>query len=83
MDFGGTDATNFSKAGLKAATIIGLGADFWRFWHSLKDTPGIIEVDKLQTCAEMGIWFIEDFWTRNCALRTDKELGNLARKTAK
>lgn len=60
MDFGGTDAANFSKAGLKAATIIGLDEDFWRFWHSLQDTPEIIEVDKLQTCAEIGIQFIED-----------------------
>ena len=60
MDFGGTDAANFSKRGLKAATIIGLDKDFWKFWHSLKDTPEIIEVDKLQTCAEIGIQFIED-----------------------
>ena len=60
MDFGGTDAANFSKAGVNAATIIGLNEDFWRLWHSLEDTPEIIEVDKLQTCVMIGIQFIED-----------------------
>ena len=60
MDFGGTDAANFSKAGLKAATIIGLGGPFWRFWHSLEDTPDLIEANNLLTCAEIGIQFIED-----------------------
>jgi hypothetical protein len=60
MDFGGTDAANFSKAGLKAATIIGLDASFWRFWHSLEDTPQIIEKENLLTCAEIGIQFIQD-----------------------
>jgi len=60
MDFGGTDAANFSKAGLKAATIIGLDEAFWKFWHSLQDTPDIIEAQNLLTCAGIGIQFIED-----------------------
>jgi len=60
MDFGGTDAANFSKAGLKAATVIGLGEAFWKLWHSLQDIPDIIVADNLSTCAEIGIEFIED-----------------------
>jgi len=60
MDFGGTDAANFSKAGLKAATIIGRDGAFWKFWHSLQGTPEVIEADNLFACAEIGIQFIED-----------------------
>ncbi len=60
MDFGGTDAANFSKARLKAATIIGLGEDFWRLWHSLEDTPDVIDPDNLLACAQIGIQFIQD-----------------------
>ena len=60
MDFGGTDAANFSKAGLRATTLIGLDEDFWRFWHSLEDTPDVIETDSLLICAEIAVQFIED-----------------------
>jgi len=60
MDFGGTDAANFSKAGLKAATVIALGEAFWKLWHNLQDTPDIIVADNLSTCAEVGIQLIED-----------------------
>jgi len=60
MDFGGTDAANFSKTGLKAATVIALGEAFWKFWHSLRDVPDIIVAENLSTCAEIGIQFIED-----------------------
>lgn len=66
MDFGGTDAANFSKAGLMATTIIGLDEDFWRFWHSLEDTPDIIEADSLLICAEMTVQFIDDLERMTC-----------------
>lgn len=64
MDFGGTDAANFSKAGLKAATVIALGEAFWKLWHSLRDIPDIIVPDILSTCAEIGTQFIEDMDSR-------------------
>lgn len=60
MEFGGTDAANFSKARLKATSLIGLGEALWKFWHSLLDVPDIIVVDNLLACAKIGIQFIED-----------------------
>ncbi len=50
LRFGATDATSFSRAGLKAATIIGIDeGGFPANWHVLEDTPEGIDEACLRT----------------------------------
>ncbi|HUX99844.1 MAG TPA: M28 family peptidase [Candidatus Deferrimicrobium sp.] len=59
--FGGTDAANFSKKGLEAISIVGLTPHGYpETWHTLKDTPQIIEHEKLDKTLQASIKFLSD-----------------------
>ncbi len=61
VHFGGSDAANFSKKGLKAISIMGLTPQGYPdTWHVMEDKPGIIEEDKLERTLEATIKFIEE-----------------------
>ncbi|MFX1602681.1 MAG: M28 family peptidase, partial [Promethearchaeota archaeon] len=58
--FGGTDASNFIKAGLRAASVVGIGPDeFIANWHSLKDTPDMIDQSVLLNAVRLAVAFLE------------------------
>jgi hypothetical protein len=60
--FGGTDAASFSKKGLKAISLVGLTRHGYpETWHTLKDTPQVIEQDKLEKTLQVSIKFLDDF----------------------
>ncbi|MFW9889794.1 MAG: M28 family metallopeptidase [Candidatus Thorarchaeota archaeon] len=60
--FGGTDASNFIKAGLRATAVVGISeAGFLKNWHTLDDTPEnidesvLVDAVKLATAVLMKI----------------------------
>ena len=58
--FGGTDASNFIKAGLRAVSVVGIGPDgFIANWHSLKDTHDIIDQGVLVDAVRLAVAFME------------------------
>jgi Zn-dependent M28 family amino/carboxypeptidase len=58
--FGGTDASNFIKAGLQAASVVGIGPEeFITNWHSLKDTPDAIDENVLVDAVKLVVAFLE------------------------
>ncbi len=58
--FGGTDASNFIKAGLRAVSVVGIGPEeFITNWHSLKDTPDIIDQRVLLDAVRLAVAFLE------------------------
>jgi hypothetical protein len=65
LGFGGSDAANFSKKGLKAISLIGLTPEKYPdTWHELTDTPEFIEEDKLETTLNTTIQFLKDLDSR-------------------
>jgi len=59
--FGGTDAALFSKAKLKAISIIGLTSeDYPDTWHELSDTPENIIEDRLEKTLKVAIQYLND-----------------------
>jgi hypothetical protein len=58
--FGGTDASNFIKAGLYATSVVGISADgFIENWHSLNDTPEAIDDEVLVSAVRLAIAFLK------------------------
>ncbi|MFW9968040.1 MAG: M28 family metallopeptidase [Candidatus Thorarchaeota archaeon] len=54
--FGGTDASNFIKAGLRATAIVGISeAGFLKNWHTLDDTPENIDETVLIDAVKLAI----------------------------
>ncbi|MHA1649155.1 MAG: M28 family metallopeptidase [Candidatus Helarchaeota archaeon] len=59
VHFGGTDAASFSKKKLKAISIMGLTPDKYpHTWHTLSDTPEIIEEELLENTLQATIKFL-------------------------
>ncbi len=59
--FGGSDAANFSKKGLKAITLMGLTRDGYPdTWHVMEDTPKVIEQKKLDRSLQATIKYLID-----------------------
>jgi len=59
--FGGTDATFFSKAKLKAISIIGLTPESYPdTWHELFDTPENINEESLEKTLKVTIQYLKD-----------------------
>jgi hypothetical protein len=53
---GGTDASNFIKAGLRATAVVGISeAGFLENWHSLNDTPENIDESALVNAVRLAI----------------------------
>jgi hypothetical protein len=58
--FGGTDASNFIKAGLQATAVVGISeTGFIDNWHSLNDTPKHIDEEVLVNAVKLAIGFIK------------------------
>ncbi|MHA2433092.1 MAG: M28 family metallopeptidase [Candidatus Thorarchaeota archaeon] len=58
--FGGTDASNFIKAGLRATSVVGMGPEgFIANWHTLKDTPDMIDEKVLLDAVRLAVAFLE------------------------
>jgi hypothetical protein len=58
--FGGTDASSFIKAGLRAVSVVGIGPDgFIANWHSLNDTPDMIDEGVLVDAVRLAVAFLE------------------------
>jgi hypothetical protein len=54
--FGGTDSSNFIKAGLRATAIVGISeAGFLENWHTLDDTPEHIDESTLVNAVRLAI----------------------------
>jgi Zn-dependent M28 family amino/carboxypeptidase len=54
--FGGTDSSNFIKAGLRATAIVGISeAGFLENWHTLDDTPENIDESTLVNAVRLAI----------------------------
>lgn len=65
LGFGGSDAANFSKKGLKAISLFGLTTENYPdTWHELADTPEFIEEDKLETTLNTTIQYLKDLDSR-------------------
>jgi len=63
--FGGTDAAFFSKAKLKAISILGLtSADYPDTWHELSDTPENIIEECLDKTLNVSIQYLNDLDSR-------------------
>ena len=59
--FGGTDAAFFSKAKLKAISIIGLTPESYPdTWHELSDTPENINEESLEKTLKVTIQYLKD-----------------------
>jgi len=59
--FGGTDAAHFSKAGLKALTILGLTPHGYPdTWHVMEDTPENIDEALLEKTFGVAVRYIQD-----------------------
>nr|MDO8114829.1 M20/M25/M40 family metallo-hydrolase [Candidatus Sigynarchaeota archaeon] len=66
QDFGGTDAVHFSRAGIKAITIIGLSDQHYPDpWHEVIDTPAIVEQGHLDKTLAIATRYLEDLDGRN------------------
>ncbi|MFW9801681.1 MAG: M28 family metallopeptidase [Candidatus Thorarchaeota archaeon] len=53
--FGGTDASNFIKAGLRATSVVGISeAGFLENWHTLDDTPDNIDESVLVDAVKLA-----------------------------
>ncbi len=54
--FGGTDASNFIKAGLYATAVVGISeAGFLKNWHTLNDTPEQIDESVLVEAVKLAV----------------------------
>ncbi len=62
LGYGGTDAANFSKAKLKAISIVGVTEkkSYPDTWHTLKDTPEGIMEDLLEKTLKVSIQYLID-----------------------
>ena len=59
QSFGGTDSAPFSRAGLKAASVLRLSPTGWpSVWHSKDDTPAKIQADKLEEMVNISVEFL-------------------------
>ena len=57
--FGGTDASNFIKAGLQATAVVGISeTGFIDNWHSLNDTPENIDESVLVDAVRLAVAFL-------------------------
>lgn len=54
--FGGTDSSNFIKAGLRATAVVGISeAGFLENWHTLNDTPEHIDESTLVSAVQLAV----------------------------
>ncbi|TFF95453.1 MAG: M20/M25/M40 family metallo-hydrolase [Promethearchaeota archaeon] len=61
MEFGGTDAANLTKAGLKAISVMGLTPhDYPATWHVMEDTPENIDKVLLEKTVKVSIQYVQD-----------------------
>jgi hypothetical protein len=59
LPFAGSDAANFSRKGLHAATIFGLAKEGTPpHWHTLEDTPDKLSGPQIVKAAEVAIQFV-------------------------
>ena len=59
LPFAGSDATNFSKKGLHAATLFGMSPSGMPLdWHTLNDTPDKLVGSRLAKAAEVALQFV-------------------------
>lgn len=59
--FGGTDAANLSKKGLKAISIMGLTPkDYPATWHVLEDTPENLHPELMKKTIKVAIQYVND-----------------------
>ncbi|MBD3229836.1 MAG: M28 family peptidase [Candidatus Lokiarchaeota archaeon] len=56
---GGTDATSFAKAGIKATTIIGQPIGPVSYYHTQDDTIDVIEKESLRYALEIALHYIK------------------------
>jgi putative aminopeptidase FrvX len=57
--FGGTDASNFIKAGLQATAVVGISeSGFIDNWHSLNDIPANIDESVLVDAVRLAVSFL-------------------------
>ncbi len=56
---GGTDSTNFIRAGLKATTVIGIAGAAPAHWHTVNDVPENIEPPVLVDAVKTGVAFLQ------------------------
>ena len=59
VPFGGTDSAPFSRAGLKAASLLRMDNSGWpTIWHSKNDIPENIQADKLEDVVNINLKFL-------------------------
>ena len=59
QSFGGTDSAPFSRAHLKAASVLRLSKTGWpTVWHSKNDTPENVKEDKLDEMVKISLEFL-------------------------